>query len=77
MKEIAVRRKEGTQKAKETRKKNQGIFVLKASSLFNKPLSSLSVIIPRREKTSLRGFRPGLTQTRLYNHTKRLDAWNF
>ena len=44
--------------------------------LFNKPLSSLSVIEPRREKTSLRGFRPGLTQTGLFNHTK-LDAWNF
>ena len=25
---------------------------------------------PRSEKTGLRGFRPGLTQTGLYNHTR-------
>ena len=29
---------------------------------------------PRREKT---GLRPGLTQTGLYNHRSRLEAWNF
>ena len=28
----------------------------------------------RSEKTRLRGFRPGLTQTRLYNHTRWLEA---
>ena len=28
-------------------------------------------------KTGLRGFRPGPTQTRLYNHTRWLDALNF
>ena len=27
---------------------------------------------PRCEKTGLRGFRPGPTQTRLYNHTRWL-----
>ena len=32
---------------------------------------------PRREKTGLRGFRPGLTQTNLYSHRSRLDACNF
>ena len=32
---------------------------------------------PRREKTGLRGFRPGLTQTHLYSHRSRLEAWNF
>ena len=32
---------------------------------------------PRSEKTGLRGFRPGLTQTRLYNHTGWLEACNF
>ena len=32
---------------------------------------------PRCEKTGLRGFRPGPTQTRLYNHTRWLDARNF
>ena len=29
---------------------------------------------PRCEKNGLRGFRPGLTQTRLYNHTRSLEA---
>ena len=34
----------------------------------------LSSIEPRCEKTGLRGFRPGLTQTRLYNHRRWLKA---
>ena len=29
---------------------------------------------PRCEKTGLRDFRPGPTQTRLYNHTRWLEA---
>ena len=29
---------------------------------------------PRREKTDLRGFRPGPTQTDLYSHRKELEA---
>ena len=29
---------------------------------------------PRFEKTGLRGFRPGPTQTGLYNHTRSLEA---
>ena len=29
---------------------------------------------PRPEKTGLRGFRPGPTQTGLYNHTRLLEA---
>ena len=29
---------------------------------------------PRREKTGLRGFRQGLTQTGLYKHRKELEA---
>ena len=29
------------------------------------------------EKTGLRGFRPGPTQTRLYSHTRWLEAGNF
>ena len=29
---------------------------------------------PRCEKTGLRGFRPGLTQTRLYNYRGWLEA---
>ena len=32
---------------------------------------------PVREKTGLRGFRPGLTQTDLYSRRSRLEAWNF
>ena len=33
---------------------------------------------PRCEKTSLRDFRPGLTQTGLYcSHRRGLEAWNF
>ena len=32
---------------------------------------------PRHEKTCLRCFRPGPTQTRLYSHRRWLDAWNF
>ena len=29
---------------------------------------------PRCEKTGLRGFRPGLTQTGLYSHRRWLEA---
>ena len=29
---------------------------------------------PRSEKTGLRGFLPGPTQTGLYNHTRSLEA---
>ena len=29
---------------------------------------------PRSEKTGFRGFRPGQTQTRLYSHTRWLEA---
>ena len=29
---------------------------------------------PQREKTGLRGFRPGPTQTDLYSHRSRLEA---
>ena len=32
---------------------------------------------PRCEKTGLRDFRPDQTQTRLYNHTRWLEAGNF
>ena len=34
----------------------------------------LFIIEPRCEKTGLRGFRPGLTQTGLYNHRRLLEA---
>ena len=29
---------------------------------------------PRCEKTGLRGFQPGLTQTRLFSHIRLLEA---
>ena len=32
---------------------------------------------PRCEKTGIRGFRPGPTRTRLYNHTRWPEAYNF
>ena len=32
---------------------------------------------PRREKTGLRGFRPGPTQTGLYSHRRWVEALNF
>ena len=31
----------------------------------------------RLEKICLNGFRPGLTQTRLYNHWRWVETWNF
>ena len=34
----------------------------------------LKIFEPRFEKTGLRGFRPGLTQNGLYNHTRCLEA---
>ena len=41
--------------------------------------SSFSAIIyePPCEKTGLRGFRPGPTQTGLYSHRRWLEAGNF
>ena len=39
---------------------------------FAKPLPIL--IEPRCEKTGLRGFRPGPTQTRLYSHRRWLET---
>ena len=32
---------------------------------------------PHQEKTSLRSFRPGKTQTGLRSHRKQVEAWNF
>ena len=32
---------------------------------------------PQHEKIGFQGFRPDLTQTGLYNHRRRLEAWNF
>ena len=37
-------------------------------------LESAIIIEPRREKTGLRDFRPGPTQTGLYSHRSKLEA---
>ena len=43
--------------------------------LFSMLFSMLNAIIePRCEKTGLRGFRPGPTQTGLYSHIRWLEA---
>ena len=54
---------------------------LQSGHIFNKNLHrcygchhSSMTFEPRREKTGLRGFRPGLTQTGLYSHRSRLEA---
>ena len=41
-----------------------------------KTLLTTKLYEPRRKKTGLWGFRPGLTQTDLYSHRSRLVAWN-
>ena len=41
------------------------------------PVYLVTVFEPRREKTGLRDFRPGPTQTGLYKLRSRLEALNF
>ena len=36
--------------------------------------SNLTLFEPRRQKTGLRGFRPGPTQTELYSHRRCLET---
>ena len=51
--------------------------VFKATAFNTSPIPatiSNTIFEPRREKTGLRGFRPGLTQTRLYSHRRWLEA---
>ena len=43
-------------------------------SSFTSQPDSPETIEPRREKTGLRGFRPGPTQTGLYKLRKELEA---
>ena len=47
------------------------VTVVKQSKLSKR---STGKIEPRSEKTGLRGFRPGPTQTGLYNHRRWLEA---
>ena len=35
------------------------------------------IIEPRRQKTGLRGFRPGTSQSGLNSHRRWLETWNF
>ena len=49
------------------------LFVLCQRVLYSLDLRT-STFEPRYEKTGLRGFRPGLTQTGLYNHIRWLEA---
>ena len=44
----------------------------KLTYLFHLP--HMPLYEPRRENTCLWGFRPGATQTRLYNHRRWLEA---
>ena len=46
-----------------------GSFALKRQTL-----CIITSFEPRSKKTGLRGFQPGLTQTGLYSHRRRLDA---
>ena len=41
---------------------------------FGVPVDCLLLYEPRHEKTGLRGFQPGLTQTDLYSHRSRLET---
>ena len=70
-----------TKHLNKTMKWSRTIFIKSCSGSYdNIPISNLSVIVligPRREKTGLRGFRPGPTQTGLYKLRKELEAWNF
>ena len=42
-----------------------------------RPCYMKTLFEPRCEKTSLRGFRPGQTQTELHSHRRWLETWNF
>ena len=52
------------------------LFVRNTASFSDKKIVSKQYE-PRCEKTGLRGFRPGLTQTGLYNYRRCLEAYNF
>ena len=49
-------------------------FTLLIDSFSCTPIGADTFIEPRSEKTGLRGFRPGPTQTMLYNHRRLLEA---
>ena len=51
-----------------------GLAPYQAEEMGRYRLCHLQVNEPRSEKTGLRGFRPGPTQTGLYSHRRRLEA---
>ena len=51
-----------------------GIFVVEMVCFSSKYFKYNTPFEPRSEKTGLRGFRPGPTQTGLYSHTRWLEA---
>ena len=68
---------------KEKKRSNPVISFLRSQRLKSKALFGVSyysvsphilLFEPRCEKTGLRGFRPGATQTRLYKHTRWIGA---
>ena len=44
---------------------------------FYASVTSLYRLVPRHEKTCLRSFQPGPTQTGIYNLKRWLEAWHF
>ena len=50
------------------------LHTVKFPKLFDTQLLQTLKIEPRSEKTGLRGFRPGLTQTGLYSHRRWPEA---
>ena len=46
-------------------------------TFYNKRFVKVRTYEPRREKTGLQGFRPGLTRTGLYSYRRWLEAGNF
>ena len=55
------------------------LFKLMAACISIKLLQTIQseLFEPRSEKTGLRGFQPGPTQTGLYSHRRWLEAGNF
>ena len=52
-------------------------FFLPCDTLVHSATLSSTEVGPRCEKTSLRGFRPGPTQTGLFSDRRWLEVWNF
>ena len=53
------------------------VYKLQGRVILMKPSFIQATFEPRSEKTGFRGFRPGPTLTRLYNHKRLLETSNF